>query len=49
LQLSKWTAQDVATLHVVFTSIRGGEVSIEDEFPPRRVSADEIPAAADAA
>jgi len=48
-QLSKWTAQDVATLHVVFTSIRGGEVSIEDEFPPRRVSADEIPAAADAA
>ncbi len=39
---AEWTAQDVAALGVVFTSIRRGEVTKEDEFP--RVGL-EVPAA----
>lgn len=30
---SAWTAHDVATLRVIFSSLRRGEIRIEDEFP----------------
>ena len=38
----QWTVQDVATLGVVFTSLRNGEASIEEEFPTARVTAGDI-------
>ncbi|MFJ2110547.1 hypothetical protein ACIOEX_01240 [Streptomyces sp. NPDC087850] len=38
----KWTEHDVAQLLVIFKSIQRGEVTAEDEFPPQRVSADEL-------
>lgn len=31
---AKWTVQEVATLGVVFTSLRNGETTKEEEFPP---------------
>jgi hypothetical protein len=40
--LAKWTPQDVATLQVLFQSIRAGEIRADEEFPPRRVTADEL-------
>lgn len=39
---AKWTEHDVAQLIVIFKSIQRGEVTAEDEFPPPRVSADEL-------
>jgi hypothetical protein len=46
---SAWTPQDLATLSVVYTSIKRGEVRIEDEFDLSAVSvADVTPAAAPA-
>lgn len=48
-----WTAHDVAQLGVIFNSIRNGEVSKDDEFPPAatlvtaaELAAAELPAAA---
>jgi hypothetical protein len=38
----QWTAADVAELAVVFGSIDRRETTAEDEFPPERVTADEI-------
>lgn len=37
-----WTVHDVVQLGVIFASINRGEVSIEDEFPPARVTAEQI-------
>lgn len=42
LPTGKWTAVDLAQLTVVFGSLQRGEVQADDEFPPRRVTADEI-------
>ncbi len=39
---SAWTAQDVATLHVLITSIRRGEIRKEDAFPQDRLTAEDI-------
>ena len=44
LPTGKWTAVDLARLTVIYGSIQRGEVQIEDEFPPRRVTAEEITA-----
>lgn len=41
----QWTAADIADLGVVFSSIKRGELSADEEFPPR-VTADEIAAQA---
>jgi len=38
----QWTAHDVAALTVVGRSIRNGETAVEDEFPTKKVSLDEI-------
>lgn len=38
----QWTAVDIADLAVVFGSIGRRETSVEDEFPPERVTAAEI-------
>jgi hypothetical protein len=38
----QWTAADVADLRVVFSSIQRRETSVDDEFPPERVTAAEI-------
>jgi hypothetical protein len=37
-----WTAVDLADLSVVFSSIKRGEISAEEAFPPERITADEI-------
>ncbi len=39
---SKWTAHDVATLRVVYTSLKQGTITRDEEFPPARTTADEI-------
>jgi hypothetical protein len=39
---SKWTEHDVAQFRVIYTSLSRGEVSKDDEFPPVRVTVDEI-------
>jgi len=44
LPTGKWTAVDLAQLTVIYGSIQRGEVKSEDEFPPRRVTAEEITA-----
>nr|WP_176732604.1 hypothetical protein [Streptomyces sp. SID4917] len=44
----KWTEHDVAQLIVAFKSIQQGEITADDEFPPQRVTAEEIEAAAKA-
>lgn len=41
----KWTGYDLADLTVVYRSIRNGEVSRDDEFPPPLVTTAEIAAA----
>lgn len=38
----EWTAQDVAALRVSHASIRQGTVTVDEEFPPIRVTAAEI-------
>jgi hypothetical protein len=43
---ARWTAFDVAQLTIAGKSIRRGEITIEDEFPPVRVTIDEITAPA---
>ena len=38
----RWTAHDIAQLLITHKSIQRGEVTVEDEFPQRRVTAAEI-------
>lgn len=38
----KWTEHDVAALGVTYKSIQRGEITVEEEFPPQRVTVDEI-------
>jgi hypothetical protein len=40
----QWTAGDVASMAVLFGSIQRGEVDKDEEFPPPRVTGDEIAA-----
>jgi hypothetical protein len=48
---AKWTDYDVAQLLVTYKSLQRGEVTVDEEFPPQRVTAAEItgqkPAATD--
>jgi hypothetical protein len=44
LPRGRWTAVDLAQLTVIYGSLTRGEVQAEDEFPPRRVTGDEITA-----
>lgn len=44
----RWNGYDIAQLVITHKSIRRGEVTVEDEFPQPRVTADEITAAAPA-
>lgn len=44
----KWNEYDVAQLRITYTSIQQGTVNKDDEFPPRRVTAAEVTAAAPA-
>lgn len=37
-----WTDHDVAQLHIIYTSVERGETTLKEEFPPERVTADEI-------
>lgn len=39
---AKWLEHDVAQLVVVYQSLKRGEVTVDEEFPPQRVSADEL-------
>lgn len=39
---SGWTAQDVASLTIIGKSIRNGETTVEDEFPFKAASVDEL-------
>lgn len=41
----QWTAPDVATLSVIFTSLQQGTVTVAEEFPASRVTAEEIQSA----
>ena len=43
----KWTEHDVAALGVTYKSIQRGEITVEEEFPPQRVTVDEISAPAE--
>jgi hypothetical protein len=43
---ARWTPQDVATVGVIYKSVRAGEVTLDEEFPPQRVTAAEITAPA---
>lgn len=38
----RWTGHDLAQLRVTYNSLRNGEITVDEEFPPQRVSADEI-------
>lgn len=49
LPTGKWTAVDLAQLIVIYGSLTRGEVRAEDEFPPRRVTAEEITSSVPAA
>jgi hypothetical protein len=44
LPTGRWTAVDLAQLTVIYGSLVRGEVQADDEFPPRRVTAQEIAA-----
>lgn len=39
---SAWTPHDVAQLGVIWKSLERGEVTVEDEFPPERVTTAEV-------
>lgn len=41
-----WTEHDIAQLTVTYKSLQRGEVTLEDEFPAPRVTAEEVKAAA---
>lgn len=38
----KWTDVDLGQLQVIFQSIQRSEVTVDEEFPPKRVTADEL-------
>lgn len=38
----KWTNLDLGQLHIIFESIRRNETTVDEEFPPQRVTAAEI-------
>jgi AcrR family transcriptional regulator len=38
----RWTGYDIAQLRITHKSIQRGEVTVDDEFPPPRVTVDEI-------
>lgn len=38
----KWTAHDVAQLQITYASLTRGEITVADEFPEERVTADEV-------
>ncbi|WP_017972489.1 hypothetical protein [Actinopolyspora halophila] len=40
--VDEWTAADLAQLIPVYHSLKNGEVSRDDEFPPQRVTTDEL-------
>ncbi|MEZ5409558.1 MAG: hypothetical protein R2761_16130 [Acidimicrobiales bacterium] len=44
----RWNAVDLAELTITFQSISRGERAVEDEFPPQRITAAEVAAAAPA-
>lgn len=44
--VNDWTEHDVAQLGVIWKSIDRGEVQKDDEFPPARTTADDLPAPA---
>lgn len=44
LPTGRWTAVDLARLTVIFGSLQRGEAHADDEFPPRRVTAEEVAA-----
>lgn len=37
-----WIEQDIAQMRVIYSSLQRGEISKDEEFPPRRVSAAEL-------
>ena len=39
---AQWTPHDVATLSTVFGSLKRGEVTRDDEFPDRRIRAEDL-------
>lgn len=41
-QVDRWIGGDLATLTVIYASIKNGEATVEDEFPTNPVTADEI-------
>lgn len=45
---AQWTVYDVAQLAVIYSSINRGEVTIDEEFPPARVTVAEVQGAAQA-
>lgn len=45
LPSGRWTAVDLAQLAVILGSLKRGEVRVEDEFEPRRLTASELAAA----
>lgn len=38
----KWTEYDVAQLGITYNSLRRGELQVEEEFPPPRITPDEL-------
>jgi hypothetical protein len=38
----QWTPQDLATLSVIWQSIKRGEITVEDEFPAATITAEDI-------
>jgi hypothetical protein len=40
---AKWEAVDVSQLEVIGRSLVNGEITVDEEFPPARVTADDIP------
>ncbi|KPC67965.1 hypothetical protein ADL26_20715, partial [Thermoactinomyces vulgaris] len=44
----KWTEMDLGELLVIHGSLKNGEVTVEQEFPSKKVTADELTAAPEA-
>jgi hypothetical protein len=38
----RWSGPDLAQLHIIYGSIQRREVTVKEEFPPRRTTADDI-------
>lgn len=41
-QSGKWTEHDIAQLRITYTSLSRGEITVDDEFPAERVTAEEL-------